>query len=344
MSRVVRSAGLLLLLGAFGCELGAEERTFGDLQQDIANGDAGAVDVTTGLLVMGARINGQLQQIGTCSLTVVTNDPNVRSSLAVATARHCVRIEESGGPLPQGTELQAEDLLVFFEQQPGVQDTPLLVEEIEYHANADLAMLKLTAPAPASATLVNGQSLENLVGQNVRIAGYGITSLNGGDAGRRRGGTSTLLSVAPVSQALENAPAALINGVAEAGEVLFIGNEENGPEGSNLCPGDSGGSTFMDIGGERVLVGVNSQIIAPQVNGQPDCADASLVGVSVRVDRYAGFVNNFITRTGSVPNGGTTGNPGIIGGCSSSGTGSGGILAIILLFLSTLPRRRQACS
>ncbi len=336
MSPFVRISAFALLFGVSGCEL-SDEIELGQRAQEIANGDLNSDNPSTGFLVMGAEINGQLTQIGTCSLTAVTNQAGVVSSQAVATARHCVRIADPGGPIPQGTELRAEDLLVFFSQQPGVQDVPIAVEEIEYHPTADLAMLKLATPAPAAATLVNNTPLEGLVGQSVRIAGYGIASLNGQDAGTKRGGTSTLLTVAPVNQALRNAPQALINGVERAGEVLFLGNQEGAPAGSNLCPGDSGGSTFMDVGGEQVLVGVNAQIISPAVNGEVDCTDRELIGVSVRLDRYSDFVNGFIARTDAIPNS-RRGN-GVIGACSSGGSSGGNALAM-LLALSTLWFRR----
>jgi secreted trypsin-like serine protease len=126
---------------------------------------------------------------------------------------------------------------------------------------SDLAVLTVEAPFGVSPMQLNRSALSSsLVGQPVRLIGYGVTSLgNNASAGVRRQVSAPLMSVTD--------------------KFLTLGTAS-----MNTCDGDSGGAALMTLDGKDVLVGVTSF-------GDPACA---AVGDYTRVDRYLDFIDPLI--------------------------------------------------
>jgi uncharacterized protein (TIGR03382 family) len=97
----------------------------------------------------------------------------------------------------------------------------------------DLAMLTLASAGPATPIPVGNVDLATLIGQNIRIVGFGVTSENGGGGGTKRKATARLLRVDQSDMFASNSP-------------------------SGTCYGDSGGPNFMMIGGVEHVVGTTS--------------------------------------------------------------------------------------
>jgi uncharacterized protein YkwD len=92
------------------------------------------------------------------------------------------------------------------------------------------------------------------VGQHITLVGYGRTSEQGNDYGTKRMGTNT---------------------ISQLGSTTF-----KFQGGSNVCNGDSGGPTFVNLGGQEVVAGVHST-----KNGY--CGSG---GTDMRVDSYLGWI------------------------------------------------------
>ncbi len=308
-----------LLLGA-GCmvdyydEYGEYDEKTESHSSYIVNGTINNGDPAVAMLFLGG---------GTCSGTMVTTK-------IMMTARHCV-VDQNGVPAP------VSDMSVGFGTTPTRGDaTSIPVASYEYHPNADIAIVELASPAAVTPIPMNSQDLKPLIGQDVRVTGYGVTGENNRDSGTKRVGVTKL-------DTLTTEPG--------FGEIMYIG-----VTGSKTCYGDSGGPAFMTLDGVEYLVGVTSF-------GTGVCEAAATRDGQVRIDSYQAdlimpFVNAKDPEGLPVPGepGSDVGvNPGqqpvtgipqssndLVGGCSvggSSGAGSLAPLLIAALFFSVRRRR-----
>ena len=138
----------------------------------------------------------------------------------------------------------------------------------------DIAMLKLADPCPAVIP-ANRELLEGHVDEPVVMVGYGVTTEEGEDYGIKRSGIATLFSVDPQE----------VNGLY-AGELAT----SNDPAGT--CYGDSGGPTFMTLGGVEVNVGVTSRGSLDDTGRDEPCGSG--LSIAVRADSYTTFIDEFI--------------------------------------------------
>jgi len=110
------------------------------------------------------------------------------------------------------------------------------------YRGSDLALLKLSAPAPTGAVPVSvgKENIAGRVGTSVTLAGYGFTqddgAVNSKDMGLLRKVNVTTLD----SRAWQ----------AQSGLLVY-----SGPAGKGSCSGDSGGPMYAKQGEKRVLVG-----------------------------------------------------------------------------------------
>ena len=117
------------------------------------------------------------------------------------------------------------------------------------HAN-DIAALILESDAPVAPIPMRATPLPDLTGTDVRLVGFGLTSITTSDTGVRRAGTARVTAVGADDVTMEPSPAM-------------------------SCRGGSGGPVLADTGGGEQLIGVTS-------HGDAACAE---YGVAIRVDR-----------------------------------------------------------
>ena len=160
---------------------------------------------------------------------------------AVLTAAHCL-----DGQPPNGLEVDVGGVRIAVS---GGAAHPMFDEAT--HAN-DIALLILEAPAPLTvAPIAIAQSVPDLVGRDVTLVGFGVTSATGTDTGTRRAGVARV-------------------GMQSALELRVT------PNPAMSCSGDSGGPVLH--GGE---------VVAVTSYGDPACAQ---LGVAMRVDHHAAFL------------------------------------------------------
>ena len=128
-------------------------------------------------------------------------------------------------------------------------------------------MLTLESEGPTAPIPLLNIDLATKIGQQIRIAGFGVTSENGGGSGLKRHGVATLDSV--------------------DGGIMYATNQPSG-----TCYGDSGGPNFMTIGGTEYIIGVTSF-------GTAACG-SGLDG-SVRIDTYRQFILDYMEAHDVVP-------------------------------------------
>jgi hypothetical protein len=276
-------------------------------------------------------VNGQKESVATCSGTLV-------SATTLLTARHCVKSPEATSLFPAGYVFPPGDLKVQWGTNPDENDEFYNVVSHEVHPAADIAVLELEKAGPAAPVPMNTGALDAQIGGTVRLAGYGITASGASDSGIKRTGQSTLLD--------------LESGGAEFGELAITGLEAGQPI-SKLCSGDSGGPTFMTIGGTEVIIGVNSFVARPAGvpgSGPPLCQDTNTINGEVRVDTYHSWITQFIEDTGGKLQESNTGNlnpdNAVTGGGCSSGNSQGTlvvfVVSVVFALALRLPRRRRA--
>jgi MYXO-CTERM domain-containing protein len=128
------------------------------------------------------------------------------------------------------------------------------------HSTADIAMLTLASAGAPTPIPLNKLDLSTVLNQQIRIAGFGVTSENGSNSGTKRVGVASLMSV--------------------EGGIMYATNMPSG-----TCYGDSGGPNFMTIAGKEYIIGVTSF-------GTAACG-SGLDG-SVRVDTYLAWIKQYI--------------------------------------------------
>jgi V8-like Glu-specific endopeptidase len=195
-----------------------------------------------------------------CTATVI-------SSTTLLTAAHCVSPQTVGN-----TTFQA----YFGADANKGGGTWAAIKETHYDTRFDVnnlggghdvAVAILANPTSVTPKAVNrSSSITALVGQAVRLVGYG---LNNGSA-QTGAGTKRQVSTR-------------LNQVT--GLLLSIGNSS-----AETCNGDSGGPAFMTIGGVETLVGVTSF-------GQVGCTGG---GYDTRIDIYSSFIDQYV-RGGAPP-------------------------------------------
>jgi hypothetical protein len=129
----------------------------------------------------------------------------------------------------------------------------------------DFALLHLAEEAPAAPVpLFAGPVDDALVGQGLRLVGFGVTAADANDAGRKRAGTATVTSYDAASVTVAPAPAL-------------------------PCMHDSGGPAFVTVGTSEHLAGVTW-------SGDASCVDHGVYG---RVDAILeSFVAPYLARSG----------------------------------------------
>jgi hypothetical protein len=123
----------------------------------------------------------------------------------------------------------------------------------------DIGLLQIEDTGPVTPKRINRSALAGMVGQPVRLVGFGDTTGSGMGGGAKRQASTSLSNF-------------------DSRIVLY------GETGGNTCQGDSGGPNYMTIGGHEVVIGVTSF-------GDPGCA---AYGAGTRVDAYQAFVDPWV--------------------------------------------------
>jgi len=243
-----------------GC-LAAPPSTVGESSEPIIGGVNDSTDSSVVLIVLEQGAAASL-----CTGEVVS--PHV-----VMTAAHCV------APAVVGTS-GTFHVYLGNDINAATPSTLLAVKETHFNPNFsvgnlmggnDIGVVIVQDPLTLAPLKMNHTAITDaMVGQAVRLVGYGITSgtdTNGTTAGVRR---QTTTMVAGYDDLLVN----------------FM-------DPSHLtCEGDSGGPAFMTLGGQEVIVGITSF-------GDKGCMQ---FGYDTRVDKFAAsFVQPFIDQFDPLP-------------------------------------------
>ncbi len=223
---------LAIGLLAVGCTDVTESTT----TSAIVNGQVDMGDPATVFLDVGG---------GSCTGTLV-------SPKTIVTAKHCL-----------GTTMWA----YFGTDSSDDSGTWIKAAHKLGHPQADVAMLTLESEGPTTPIPLINIDLATKLGEGIRIAGFGVTSENGGGSGLKRHGVATLDSV--------------------DGGIMYATNQPSG-----TCYGDSGGPNFMTVGGTEYIIGVTSF-------GTAACG-SGLDG-SVRIDTYRQWIRDYMEAHDVVP-------------------------------------------
>jgi MYXO-CTERM domain-containing protein len=258
-NRVVTVMAGVWLAASTGC--GAPDTGMADVaaaasvrQAPIIHGRAYDVDERpSAVALMAAFPQGAIQF---CTATLVAPD-------AAITAAHCVEAFFSAEF--EGARFfvaRASDLTSFVLPADAVAIADQVVHpayDSRSSPTPDVGMVFLEAPildvAP-TAVLAATETGYLRGGQPIEAVGWGLRTPNGQDSGRKFG----------VATALQFVADDLL------GYGIPLGDEQ-----PNLCNGDSGGPTFLEVDGELRVIGVASR---------SDCRTVSLVA---RADAFAGF-------------------------------------------------------
>ncbi len=231
---------MLLSLALAGCSAPAGSPPIGEGGQPIVNGTADSGDPATVYVNLGS---------GTCSGTLIT-------PTTVLTAQHCTEgVSTSNMAVFFGSSLSGGGQwidAVYHQDNPNGQPG----------GPGDLALITIAKPGPATPIPVNEKSLGGYVGATIRIVGFGVTSEDGIDSGKKRQGKTKILSV-------------------QKG-LVFTG----GP-GAQTCYGDSGGPNFITIGGVEYVAAATS--FGTDACGQGEDGAA-------RTDDSIGWIKQYIAK------------------------------------------------
>lgn len=222
----------------------------------------------------------------------------------VLTAAHCLdgvsQYQQSGMGLYVGTGQQAwsnQSGLMFndYEGWQSYESHPRYDRRAGAGAGFDIGLIRLSSPLVGVPVVpVNTQPITSgWAGQTMWLAGWGVTSDGAQDSGRKRW---TSLPVWQVNDDMVYT----YNGTGNP----FRGQ---GNSTSNLCQGDSGGSTYLETEDGLVVAGVNAIVFPRCVGGGTG---------STRVDSYVDWISDTLAQSGAAPGEGGTPIPG--------GDGSGG--------------------
>ncbi len=217
------------------------------------------------VMIVGSRGNF-------CTGTLVARD-------LVLTAAHCV---------PPGSDYK----LVQFDAQrrPQLRDTSRIERHPQFsqgafdnhRATADVALVKLAAPAQTNATgILFSGAFAVAPGDRFSVAGYGLTERGNG----KTGGTLRAANLVATGRP-GNLQIRLVDPAhgARAGQVAGVG----------ACTGDSGAPVFRDEGGRALIIGVVSWSTGP--GNAEGCG--GLTGVTP-LSLYRGWIVDTAKKLGS---------------------------------------------
>lgn len=182
------------------------------------------------VLIVGSRGNS-------CTGVLVARD-------LVLTAAHCV---------PPGADYK----LVEFDaqRQPKLRDAQSVARHPQFsqktfdnhRATADVALIKFAAPVGSAPAAIHPDRLALAPGDNLRVAGYGLTQIGNGKSGGTLRGATLAVTGQPGGLQIR----------------LMDPATRNERAGLGACTGDSGAPVFGDIGGRQKVVGVVSWSTGP---------------------------------------------------------------------------------
>lgn len=129
----------------------------------------------------------------------------------------------------------------------------------------DLALIKLSTPVTSISSYML-DTTASATGDTVTLSGYGLTGVGA------TGYTPNTFGTLYVGQNIYLAT------YTDSPTVYAYGFNSFGPEAVMIAPGDSGGGTFIDVGGTWELVGVHDFITCTQVNCTPNSSFGQLGG------------------------------------------------------------------
>ncbi len=347
---MLRTLCLLLVLAAvLGCDAPVESAHLAATQQHVVRGTVNRGDPAVAFIALRETVEGQTRIGNVCTGTLVdpfatSADPTGAAAAYeaggttpprfVLTARHCIRYSQERNGKPAGWVAPPEDVLVFFDTQPNMNEPSYKVVSHRVHPKTDLAMLELEEAAPATPIPLNQTDLDDYIGDTVRVAGFGVTAPGARDAGVKRVGSAEILAGSTVGMVQQ----ATRNELDTNADVAVVGP---GEDGQSICSGDSGGPEFLKIDGVEYVAAVTSFSYGPPVDGQdiPDCTHPDTVAGVVRVDKNIEWIQTFVQDHGGAPEGFSIDMS--TGGCQAApGAVTMWSLGLGLFFLSARRRRR----